>query len=134
MKLNEIKSRLIEAFFSAKGDGMSETELASTVQSLSKLIELDPSDLLEGACQEFDDSLMAYRQLSKGDASLGYVCDGDMILFVMVRKGKNLACINLTAPNKVERHCTFRDVREAFNEASELDGNIVFKTCFTNIK
>lgn len=134
MKLNEIKSRLIEAFFSAKGDGMSETELASTVQSLSKLIELDPSDLLEGACQEFDDSLMAYRQLSKGDAALGYVCDGDMILFVMVRKGKNLACINLTAPNKVERHCTFRDVREAFNEAGELDGNIVFKTCFINIK
>ena len=134
MKLNEIKNRLIEAFFSAKGDGMSETELASTVQSLSKLIELDPSDLLEGACQEFDDSLIAYRQLSKGDAALGYVCDGDMILFVMVRKGKNLACINLTAPNKVERHCTFRDVREAFNEAGELDGNIVFKTCFTNIK
>lgn len=132
MKLTEIKSRLIEAFFSSKGDGLSESELTPTVQSLAKLIELDPADLLESADQEFDDSLTSYRQLSKGDAAMGYICEGNNVLFVMVRKGKNLACINLTAPNKVERHCTFRDVREAFNEASELDGNVVFKTCYIN--
>ena len=132
MKLTEIKSRLIEAFFSSKGDGLSESELAPTVQSLAKLIELDPADLLESADQEFDDSLTSYRQLSKGDAAMGYICEGNNVLFVMVRKGKNLACIRLTARNKVERHCTFRDVREAFNEASELDGNVVFKTCYIN--
>jgi hypothetical protein len=131
LKLSDIKFRMVEAFFTAKGDseGIKESDLSNTVESLSKLISLDSSLLLSLPHTENTDSLPAYRDLSKGDCCLGYICEGDNILYIVLRKNKYLACINLAAPVKIERHCSFRDVKEVFNEAETLD-NITFKTCF----
>lgn len=131
VKLSDIKFKMVEAFFSAKGDseGIKESSLSNTVESLSKLISLDTSLLLSSPHSEYTEPLLAYRDLSKGDYCLGYICEDDNILYVVLRKNKYLACINLAAPIKIERYCSFRDVKEVFNEAESLD-NITFKTCF----
>jgi hypothetical protein len=130
LKLSEIKSRIIDAYFTSSGVGVPESTLPQVVSNLCKLINVDPQDVADLVVNDFDDTTTAYRTLSKGDLALGYICDGADMLFVMIRHRKQLACINLTAPSKVERHCTFREVRDAFNEANEMETNVIFKTGF----
>lgn len=130
MLLSEIKHRLIEAFFTSKGEGVHEDQLNEIIASLASVLSEDMTQLTELVANEHDDPIKAYRDLSKGKRSYGYICDGQNVLYVMARTGKKLSCVNLTAPTRVERGCTFREVKEAFTQAAELDGEITFRTCF----
>jgi hypothetical protein len=124
---------MVEAYFSAKGAGVPLAELNALATRLGSMVELDLSMLLEQPEQEFDEVTPAYRTLAKGDASIGYVTDAESLLFVTVRNGRKLACVNLTSPNRVERFCTLREVKDAFAEAEELDsGSVGFKVSYVN--
>lgn len=131
MKLTDIKSRIVDAFFTSKGEGISEAQVTSVITSLgTNVLKEDMTKLTELVMSEHEDPIKAYRELSKGKQSCGYICDGQNVLYVMTRNGKALSCINLTAPTRVERGCTFREVKEAFTQAVDLDGDITFKTCY----
>jgi hypothetical protein len=129
LKLAEIKSRIISAFFTSRGEGISELQVSQVISSLgANVLKEDITMLTELVMREHDDPITAYRELSKGKQACGYICDGQNVLYVMARNGKALSCINLTAPTRVERGCTFREVKEAFSQACDLDCDISFKT------
>lgn len=131
MKLAEIKSRMIDAFFTSKGEGVGEDQLDGIISSLgSNVLKEDASPLVGAVMAEHEDPLAAYRELSKGKMSCGCVCEDGNMLYVMVRNGKQLACINLTAPTRVERGCTFREVKEVFTQAADLDSSVTYRTFY----
>lgn len=127
MKLAVIKARLIEAYFSAAGQGVDEEHVSDYSGALLKLVE-SKGRVDIPTFDEHEDATLAYRALTKGDEAVAYVLDEDgQALYVMARSGKRFASVNLTSPSRAERPCTLREVREAFNQAAELGSSVVFK-------
>lgn len=128
MKLADIKRQLIDAYFTATGEGVTEAQLDEFTGELLKLVEAE--SLLETLTDdliEHEDPTLAYRALMKDDCSLGYVLDEDQTLYVVARHGKKFAAVNLTSPNRAVRPCTLREVREAFLQAPEHSSAAMFK-------
>ena len=128
MKLADIKRQLIDAYFTASGEGVTEAQLEAFTGELLKLISADDHQAaLESDLIEHEDPTLAYRALMKDDCSLGYVLDEDQVLYVVARQGKKFSAVNLTSPNRAVRPCTLREVREAFLQAPEHSDVAVFK-------
>lgn len=128
MKLADIKRQLIDAYFTAAGEGVTELQLEAFTSELLKLISSEEhQDALQEGLIEHEDPTLAYRALMKDDCSLGYVLDEDQALYVVARRGKKFAAVNLTSPNRAVRPCTLREVREAFLQAPEHSSSAVFK-------
>lgn len=128
MKLADIKRQLIDAYFTAAGEGVTESQLDEFVLELLKVVKAEEQqDTLQADLIEHEDSTLAYRALMKDDCSLGYVLDEDQALYVVARRGKQFAAVNLTSPNRTVRPCTLREVREAFLQAPEHSASAMFK-------
>lgn len=128
MKLADIKQKLIEAYFTSAGEGVTEVELEAYTAEALKLLNADSyQSALETDLVEHEDPTLAYRALMKGDCSLGYVLDEDQALYVVARNGKKFSSVNLTSPNKAVRLCTLREIREAFLQAPEHSAGAMFK-------
>ena len=120
MKLVDIKKQLIDAYFSSQGTGLSEEVVERYAQELLELLKIEPSlDELNDELQEIEDPTSAYRKLMKEDIAIGYVSDEAEALYVVARRGKKFASVNLTSPSKTVRQCSLREIREAFLEAAE---------------
>lgn len=128
MKLADIKRQLIDAYFTASGEGVTEAQLEEFTSELLKLVNADDHQAtLEIDLIEHEDPTLAYRALMKDDCSLGYVLDEDQVLYVVARQGKKFSAVNLTSPNRAVRPCTLREVREAFLQAPEHSSSAMFK-------
>ena len=128
MKLADIKRQLIDAYFTAAGEGVTEAQLDEFTGELLKLVEAESLlETLTDDLVEHEDPTLAYRALMKDDCSLGYVLDEDQALYVVARHGKKFAAVNLTSPNRAVRPCTLREVREAFLQAPEHSSAAMFK-------
>lgn len=128
MKLADIKKQLIDAYFTASGEGVTEQQLDEFIGELLKVIGTeDLQEDLETDLVEHEDPTIAYRALMKDDCSLGYVLDEDQALYIVARNGKKFSSVNLTSPNRAVRPCTLREVREAFLQAPEHSDNALFK-------
>lgn len=128
MKLADIKRQLIDAYFTASGEGVTEAQLDTFTNELLKLVSAESyQDQLESDLVEHEDPTLAYRALMKDDCSLGYVLDEDQALYIVARHGKKFSSVNLTSPNRAVRPCTLREVREAFLQAPEHSAGALFK-------
>lgn len=128
MKLADIKRQMIDAYFTASGEGVTEAQLETFTGELLKLVNAeDYQSVLETELVEHEDPTLAYRALMKDDCSLGYVLDEDQALYVVARHGKKFSSVNLTSPNRTIRPCTLREVREAFLQAPEHSTSAMFK-------
>jgi hypothetical protein len=128
LKLADIKRQLIDAYFTAAGEGVTEAQLEAFTGELLKLVNAeDHQEALETDLAEHEDPTLAYRALMKDDCSLGYVLDEDQALYVVARHGKKFSSVNLTSPNRAVRPCTLREVREAFLQAPEHSASALFK-------
>lgn len=128
MKLADIKQRMIDAYFTSAGQGVTEGQLDEFINELLKLVNAEELQaLLESDLNEHEDPTLAYRALMRDDCSLGYVLDEEEALYIVARHGKKFAAVNLTSPNRAVRPCTLREVREAFLQAPEHSGSAVFK-------
>lgn len=128
MKLADIKQRLIDAYFTSAGQGVTEAQLDEFTSELFRLINAEELQAkLESDLIEHEDPTLAYRALMKDDCSLGYVLDEDQALYVVARRGKKFAAVNLTSPNRAIRPCTLREVRDAFLQAPEHSDSAIFK-------
>lgn len=128
MKLADIKQRMIDAYFTSAGQGVTEEQLEQFTSELLKLVNAEElQSLLENDLSEHGDPTLAYRALMKDDCSFGYVLDEEEALYVVARHGKKFAAVNLTSPNRAVRPCSLREVREAFLQAPEHSSSVIFK-------
>lgn len=128
MKLADIKRRLIDAYFTSSGEGVTEAQLDSFTTELLKVVSAESlQDELQDNLVEHDDPTSAYRALMKHDCSYGIVLDEGDALYLVARYGKKFAAVNLTSPNRAVRPSTLREVREAFLQAPDHSMNAVFK-------
>ena len=132
MKLADIKTRIIKAYFIAEGTGISEDFIIE--QYATKLFQSIDSSVIPiiESIEEFklfDDATLAYRFLNKEDSSIAYVIDESSsdAIYMVVRTGKKFSSCNLTSPQKTIRPCTLREVREALLQVAEVLDSVTFK-------
>lgn len=130
MKLLDIKSKLVEAYFKQGAEGIPEAQVTEKLKELCELLGADYEGLVASASLLTEDITTSYRGLAAGSQSYGYMVENGQALFIVARKGKSLGCINLTAPTQEPRFTTWTAIREAYNASDELDADITFNTGF----
>lgn len=135
MKLSEIKSSIIEQYFSENDNGVSQDQVDSIFESLGRSlgIVLD-SALLES--NESADPSKAFKRFTEGRVAMLTIMEEDGMsknaLFAAVRYGTSVKITNLTAETIVEKTGDLAAVKSALRQAKKRNDEVFFNITITD--
>jgi hypothetical protein len=136
MKLNEIKTALVDKFFSKQASGVSRTEIEPVFISLGKSLKADLTDISEDAIVvESDqgsssDPSKAFKRFTEGRTALLSICEDDgfkkMVIFAAVRIGSGVVYEDLTVDDRVIKKGDLASIKSALRQAKNLNEDAYF--------
>jgi len=123
MKLSELKTALIEQFFSAQV-GITVNQLDSVITALG--VKLNESlDDLDPPSQTQEPS-KALSKFIAGNRSVLTIREDDNVLFVAARSGKRITYVNLTEEEHGEIVGNMTAIKGALKQAKALNDDVFF--------
>lgn len=133
MKLSEIKTALVDKFFSKQAAGINRSEIEPIFANLGKFLNADVTDLnaeLDDVVIESDqgssnDPSKAFKRFTEGRTALLSICEDDgfkkMVIFAAVRIGTNVVYEDLTVDERVMKKGDLASVKSALRQAKNLN-------------
>ncbi len=123
MKLSELKTALIEQFFSEQV-GVTVNQLDPIVEALGLKLNESLSDLGEGS--QTQEPSKALSKFIAGKRTLLTIREDDNILFAAARCGKRIAYVNLTEAGAPQIDGNMASVKQALKQAKALNDDVFF--------
>lgn len=134
MKLSEIKTALVDKFFSKQAAGVNRTEIEPIFTNLGKFLNADLSDInaeldddivVESDQGSSNDPSKAFKRFTEGRTALLSICEDDgfkkMVIFAAVRIGTNVVYEDLTVDERVMKKGDLASVKSALRQAKNLN-------------
>ena len=131
MKLSEIKTSLIDQFFTDGAVGVAQDQLDPIFESLGKAISIDLNSerlvLLQEQSSQSNDPSKAFKRFTDGRVSLLTIIeeDGNAIL-AAVRSGTHVRISDLTVSPPDERDGGLLSVKNALRQAKNRNDDVFF--------
>lgn len=138
MKLDEIKTALVDKFFSKQAAGVSRTEIEPVFLSLGDFLKIDLSELAsndetivtEAEQGSSSDPSKAFKRFTEGRTALLSICEDDgfktNVIFAAVRIGKSVVYEDLTVENRVIKKGDLAKIKTAIRQAKNLNDEAYF--------
>lgn len=138
MKLNEIKTALVDKFFSKQASGVSRTEIEPVFISLGKSLKADLTDIstteddvvVESEQGSSSDPSKAFKRFTEGRTALLSICEDDgfkkMVIFAAVRIGSGVVYEDLTVDDRVIKKGDLASIKSALRQAKNLNEDAYF--------
>lgn len=138
MKLSEIKSGIIEQFFTESANGVSQDQVDSIFESLGKSLGLDLNfdftSLMES--NESADPSKAFKRFTEGRVAMLTIMEEDGMqknaLFAAVRYGALVKITNLAAESIIEKTGDLAAVKNALRQAKNRNDDVFFNITITD--
>ena len=138
MKLNEIKTALVDKFFSKQASGVSRTEIEPVFISLGKSLKADLTDIstteddvvVESEQGSSSDPSKAFKRFTEGRTALLSICEDDgfkkNVIFAAVRIGSGIVYEDLTVDERVIKKGDLASIKSALRQAKNLNEDAYF--------
>lgn len=138
MKLDEIKTALVDKFFSKQAAGVSRTEIEPVFLSLGDFLKVDLSELTsndetivtEAEQGSSSDPSKAFKRFTEGRTALLSICEDDgfkkMVIFAAARQGKAVVYEDLTVDDRSPKKGDLASIKSALRQAKNLNEDIYF--------
>lgn len=138
MKLNEIKTALVDKFFSKQASGVSKTEIDPIFISLGKFLKTDLTELastdeaivVESEQGSSSDPSKAFKRFTEGRTALLSICEDDgfkkMVIFAAVRIGSGIVYEDLTVDDRVIKKGDLASIKSALRQSKNLNEDSYF--------
>ena len=138
MKLNEIKTALVDKFFSKQASGVSKTEIDPIFISLGKFLKTDLTELastdeaivVESEQGSSSDPSKAFKRFTEGRTALLSICEDDgfkkMVIFAAVRIGSGIVYEDLTVDDRVIKKGDLASIKSALRQSKNLNEDAYF--------
>lgn len=130
MKLSELKSALIEQFFTAESGGVSTIDLPDVHEALAKVLKVKLSTLssplnegLESICH---DATKGFKKFTDGRRCILSIMEEDKVLFAAARSGRDVAYSDLTVLPRIALKGDLSKVKMALRQAKNLNDDAYF--------
>lgn len=136
MRLEEIKTALIEHFFSKQSAGVNRDMIEPVFVELGKKLNEDLSEMavddsvvVEAQGSSADPS-KAFKRFTEGRKALLSICEEDgfktNVIFAAVRVGKNVFYEDLTVDTRVAKKGDLATIKTAIRQAKNLNDEAYF--------
>jgi hypothetical protein len=139
MKLSEIKTALVDKFFSKQANGVSRTEIEPVFIDLGKSLKSDLTELanndattvvIESEQGSSSDPSKAFKRFTEGRNALLSICEDDgfkkMVIFAAVRVGTGIVYEDLTVAERVIKKGDLASIKSALRQAKNLNEDAYF--------
>ena len=138
MKLAEIKTALIDQFFSKQSPGIDRTQIEPIFVNLGKTLKVDLSELAsddatvvtESEQGSSSDPSKAFKRFTDGRRALLSINEDDgfkkLAIFAAVRVGKSVVYENLTADERTHKKGDLAAIKQALRQAKNLNDDVYF--------
>ena len=138
MKLSEIKTALVDKFFSKQAAGVSRIEIEPVFIDLGKFLKADLTELatndatvvVELEQGSSSDPSKAFKRFTEGRTALLSICEDDgfkkMVIFAAVRIGSNVVYEDLTVDERVLKKGDLASIKSALRQAKNLNEDAYF--------
>jgi len=138
MKLSELKTALVDKFFSKQANGINKTKIDPVFVELGKFLSADLHDLtssddsivVESEQGSSSDPSKAFKRFTEGRTTLLSICEDDgfkkMVIFAAVRVGTNVVYEDLTIDERVMKKGDLASIKSALRQAKNLNEDAYF--------
>lgn len=138
MKLDEIKTALVDKFFSKQAAGVNRSEIEPVFLSLGSFLKVDLSELAsndetivtEAEQGSSSDPSKAFKRFTEGRSALLSICEDDgfkkMVIFAAARQGKSVVYEDLTVDDRSPKKGDLASIKSALRQAKNLNEDIYF--------
>lgn len=138
MKLSEIKTALVDKFFSKQATGVNRADIEPVFVGLGSFLKTDLTELasndatvvIESEQGSSSDPSKAFKRFTEGRTALLSICEDDgfkkMVIFAAVRVGKNVAYEDLTVDDRVLKKGDLASIKGALRQAKNLNEDVYF--------
>ena len=137
MRLDEIKTALIEQFFSKQSAGTSKAEIEPVFTKLGQLLSADLTELatdddlvVEAEQASSSDPSKAFKRFTEGRTALLSICEDDgfkkMVIFAAARVGKSVVYEDLTVSERAPKKGDLAAIKSALRQAKNLNDDAYF--------
>jgi hypothetical protein len=136
MKLSEIKTALVDKFFSKQAAGVNKTEIEPVFVGLGNFFSVDLTDLtsnnivIESEQGSSNDPSKAFKRFTEGRTALLSICEDDgfkkMVIFAAVRIGTKIVYEDLTVDARVMKKGDLASIKSAIRQAKNLNDEAYF--------
>jgi hypothetical protein len=140
MKLAEIKSSIIESFFTEDSAGVPQDQLDPVFESIGKTVGLDLNSeklaLLSQSSNQSSDPSKAFKRFTEGRVAILAIIEEDGMvqnaIFAAVRSGMNTKVSDLTNAAINEKNGGLADVKSALRQAKDRNEDVIFNIITTD--
>lgn len=137
MKLIEIKTALVDKFFSKQAVGVSKTEIDPVFMNLGKFLKADLTELainddaiVESEQGSSSDPSKAFKRFTEGRTAMLSICEDDgfkkIVIFAAVRVGSGIVYEDLTVDERVTKRGDLASIKTALRQAKNLNEDAYF--------
>lgn len=137
MKLIEIKSALVDKFFSKQAVGVNKTEIDPVFVNLGSFLKSDLSEMatddgstIESEQGSSNDPSKAFKRFTEGRTAMLSICEDDgfkkMVIFAAVRVGTAVVYEDLTGQERVIKKGNLASIKSAIRQAKNLNEDAYF--------
>lgn len=138
MKLSEIKTALVDKFFSKQAAGVNRSEIDTVFLGLGKFLEADLTELtvdddtivLESEQGSSGDPSKAFKRFTEGRTALLSICEDSefkkMVIFAAVRIGTKVVYEDLTVDERTPKKGALTSIKSALRQAKNLNEDVYF--------
>ena len=142
MKLAEIKTALVEQFFSKEAAGVNGQEVDQVITELGASLEVNLLTLATASLVEHEDQSdstssdpsKAFKRFTEGRRSLLLINETDGIktlsIFIAARAGKNIVYEDLTVIDRVLKRGDLATIKQALRQAKNMNDDAYFSIKF----
>jgi len=141
MKLSEIKTSLIDQFFTDGSQGVPLDQLDTVFESIGNAIGVDLSSerltlLQHQQSNQSNDPSKAFKRFTEGRISMLTIVeeDGMNAIFAAVRSGTSVKIMDLTVNPLVEKNSNLLGVKNAIKQAKNRNDEVFFNITITDMK
>lgn len=140
MKLNEIKTALIQQFFSKHANGVSRAEIEPVFVELGNFLKADLRELAsndetivtesESDQGSSNEPSKAFKRFTEGRRALLSICEDDglkkMVIFAATRVGKHVVYEDLTIESREIKKGDLASIKSALRQAKNMNEDVYF--------
>jgi sugar diacid utilization regulator len=137
MKLSEIKTSLIDQFFTEGSIGVPQDQLDPIFESIGKNVGLDLNSerlvILQEKSNQSNDPSKAFKRFTDGRVSLLTIVEEDSnVILAAVRSGTSIRIADLTITPITERDGSLLSVKNALRQAKNRNDDVFFNIIVTD--
>lgn len=135
MKLSEIKTALVDKFFSKQASGVNRVDMDPVFERVASFIKADltflsTDSLVESEQGSSSEPSKAFKRFTEGRTAVLSICEDDgfkkMVIFAAVRNGSTIVYEDLTVEGELTKFGDLATIKSALRQAKNLNDDVYF--------